>query len=49
MFHSVYRGCNIYRTSRKSSGVCWEAYAGGRFIYADTLAGIRSAIRDAVS
>lgn len=42
----TYRGCNIYRrTGVVLNGLRWESYVGGRFVYADTLAGIRELIR----
>lgn len=41
----VYRGCNITRASRNSAGMRWESYCAGRFIRADTLAGIKGFIR----
>ena len=40
MFHSTYRGCNIYRTGPRAL-VRWESYVNGVFIAADTLAGMR--------
>jgi hypothetical protein len=41
----TYRGCNITRASRNSAGMRWESYCAGRFIRADTLAGIKGFIR----
>lgn len=42
----TYRGCNIYPVTRATTwGARWETYVSGRFIAADTLAGIREAIR----
>jgi hypothetical protein len=41
----TYRGCNITRASRNSAGMRWESYCAGRFIRAETLAGIKAFIR----
>jgi hypothetical protein len=40
-----YRGHSIRRTFPAGY---FEAYAGGRFVKADTLAGVKAMIRDAV-
>lgn len=45
----TYRGCNITRCSFNSAGMRWEAYCAGRFIRADTLAGLCALIRDALA
>lgn len=42
----TYFGIAITRASRNSAGMRWEAYVGGRFHRADTLAGIKATIRD---
>lgn len=42
----TYRGCNIYPMGRNMWGGRWETYVNGTFLAADTLAGIRAAIRD---
>lgn len=47
-FLREYYGCNIYRATANSAGLRYEAYAGGRFVRADTLAGIRELIREAI-
>lgn len=44
---TTYRGEHITRASRNAMGLKYESYAGGRFLRADTLAGIRELIRDA--
>jgi hypothetical protein len=47
MFHSIYRGCHIYRNTKGGHALPWEAYVDGRgFVYADTLTGIRELIRE---
>lgn len=46
--HSTYKGCNICRMGRSSWGGRWEAYAGESFVRADTLAGIRGQITEAL-
>jgi len=40
----LYRGCVITET-RKQGVLPWGAYVGDRFVYADTLAGIKRLIR----
>lgn len=40
-----YRGCTISPMGRNSWGGKWETYCNGRFIAADTLAGIKAMIR----
>lgn len=47
MYHSTYLGADIWRLN-SGYRLPYEAYAGGRFVYADSLAGIRAAIRDAI-
>jgi hypothetical protein len=42
----AYMGCNIMPMGRNSWGGRWESYVGGRFIAADTLAGIKAMIRE---
>lgn len=44
-----YRGCTISPMGRNSWGGRWESYVGGRFIAADTLAGIKALIREALA
>lgn len=45
----TYCGHHIYPVTRWTAiGARWETYAGGRFIMADTLDGIRAAIREEV-
>lgn len=44
----TYMGCNIYPMGPNSWGGRWESYVGGRFVTADTLAGIRDCIRQSV-
>ena len=41
----TYLGCNITRASWNSAGMRWESYCAGRFIRADTLAGIKAFIK----
>lgn len=41
----TYYGAHIHRASPNGSGIRWETYAGGRFLRADTLSGIRELIR----
>lgn len=41
-----YRGYNICPMPRNNWGGRWEVYCNGRFIRADTLAGIKAMIRD---
>lgn len=41
----TYRGCNITRCSFNSAGMRWDSYCAGRFIRADTLAGMKAFIR----
>lgn len=48
MYHSTYRGCNISRNTRPGPYLRWETYAVDHFVYADTLAGIKEAIREAL-
>jgi hypothetical protein len=45
----AYMGCNINPAGRNSWGGRWESYVGGRFIAADTLAGIKAMIREALA
>ena len=45
----TYRGCTIYPMGQNSWGGRWEAYAAGTWFAADTLAGIRELIRQAVA
>lgn len=42
----TYMGVNLYRAGPNSSGIRWTAYACGN-LRADTLAGLKSLIRDA--
>lgn len=43
----TYYGVNIFPVTRPTcGGFRWEAYVCGRFVMADTLAGIKSLIRD---
>lgn len=42
----TYRGCSITPASRNSAGMRWESYCAGRFIRADTLAGLKAFIRE---
>ena len=45
----TYYGRHIYPVTRPTTwGARWETYAGGRFIMADTLDGIKAAIREEV-
>lgn len=45
----TYYGCNIYPVTRPTTwGARWETYVAGRFIMADTLAGLKEAIREAL-
>lgn len=42
----TYFGVHIYPVTRPTMwGARWEAYVGGRFVMADTLAGIKECIR----
>lgn len=45
----TYRGCDITPASRNSAGLRYESYCAGRFIRADTLAGIKAFIRDTLA
>ena len=45
----TYKGCHIYPMGPNSWGGRWESYVGGRFIAADTLAGIKQSIKEAQS
>lgn len=40
----TYRACNIWRNSR-ANALRWQSYCNGRFLAADTLAGMRALIR----
>lgn len=44
----TYYGAVIHRAGPNTSGIRWHAYANGRSLRADTLAGIRQLIRDAI-
>lgn len=44
----TYYGCNIYPNKPNAQGMRWETYAGGRLLLADTLAGIKHLIRQAL-
>ena len=41
-----YMGCSIYPLGANSWGGKWESYCNGRFIAADSLAGIKRLIRE---
>ena len=43
-FHSKYKGCNIYKPIEPSDKLTYCAYVNNRFIYADTLTGIKRMI-----
>lgn len=44
--HSTFMGVNIWHADRNSSGIRWECTIAGQRFRADTLAGIRDAIRN---
>ena len=45
----TYYGHHIYPVTRRTAiGARWETYAGGRFVMADTLNGIKAAIREEI-
>jgi hypothetical protein len=45
----LYRGSVITHTASERSGwIPWGAYVGDRFVYADTLAGVKRLIRQAL-
>ena len=46
MLHSTYYGANIERETDSPYGLVWSSYANDRFIFADTLQGIRRLIRE---
>ena len=41
----TYMGCNVTRSSTPGYALPWSAYVNGRFVYADTLTGIKELIR----
>jgi hypothetical protein len=43
-----YMGCNITPLGRNTWGGKWESYCAGRFIAADTLAGIKAMIKERI-
>lgn len=45
----TYRGHIISPMGRNSWGGRWESYVGGRFVAADTLAGIKALIRESLA
>ena len=45
----TYRGVLITYSSAVGYRLPWSAYVGGRFVYADTLNGIKAMIREEVS
>lgn len=45
----TYRGVLITYSSAVGYRVPWSAYVGGRFVYADTLDGIKAMIREEVT
>jgi hypothetical protein len=46
MHHSTYFGANIAREEFSPYGLPWSTYADDRFMFADTLQGIRRLIRE---
>lgn len=42
----TYRGVNISHSTQVGYKLPWSAYVGGRFVYADTLDGIKALIRE---
>jgi len=44
----TYMGCNVTRSSTPGYALPWSAYVNGRFVYADTLTGIKEMIREEV-
>ena len=46
MHHSTYFGVNITRETNSPYCLQWSAYANDRFVFADTLEGIRQLIRE---
>lgn len=44
----IYRGCIIGRNPNPGA-LKWEVYCDGRFLSADTLAGIKALIREALA
>ena len=45
-FNRTYRGVNITYSTSVGYRVPWSAYLVDRFVYADTLAGIKQLIRE---
>ena len=45
----TYYGVNVYPiTGQNAAGLRWEAHVDGRWVRADTLAGIKELIREAL-
>lgn len=44
----MYYGVNIMHSTTVGYMVPWSAYVAGRFVYADTLDGIKAMIREGV-
>lgn len=44
--HSTYMKCNIYLT-KKTGILPYSSYVNGRFVYSDTLIGIKELIKEA--